>query len=92
MMKDKVKFDIVNADKSGQLHKAENLQVTLIKKRRDYYWSYNDSDEWEMDYSEKQYPVFKKSISIIKDEKFRNILVINKIKKFPKKEGFFKIM
>ncbi|MCK5649533.1 MAG: hypothetical protein KAI22_11710, partial [Gammaproteobacteria bacterium] len=64
-----LKFDVVNADKSGQLQKADNLQITLIKKRRDYYWSYNDNDDWEMEYSEKQYPVLKQSISINEAEK-----------------------
>lgn len=57
-------FDVINADPSGKLYAAKNLTVTLIKKRRDYYWKYNDSDEWEMDYSEKQYPVFHQTISI----------------------------
>ena len=57
-------FDIVSADQSGKLYAADNLTVTLIKKRRDYYWKYNNSDEWEMDYSEKQYPVFHQTITI----------------------------
>ncbi len=64
-------FDIINADKSGQLYEADNLQVSLIKKRRDYYWKYNDSDEWEMDFSEKHYPVLQQTISITKGEKAR---------------------
>jgi uncharacterized protein YfaS (alpha-2-macroglobulin family) len=61
-----VKFDIINADNSGQLYPASDLQVTLIKNRRDYYWTYNDSGNWEMEYSEKQYPVFKQALSIKK--------------------------
>lgn len=64
-----LKFDILNADSSGLLHKLDDLQITLIKKRRDYFWFYNDSDNWEMDYSEKQYPVFTQTLSINKEEK-----------------------
>ena len=62
-------FDVVNADKEGMLYGAENLSVTLIKKRRDYYWRYNDSDEWEMDYSEKQYPVYRQNLDIKQGQK-----------------------
>ncbi len=64
-----LKFDIISADQTGQLYPAKDLQVTLIKKRRDYYWSYNYSDEWQMNYSEKQYPVFKQSLSLPKQDK-----------------------
>ncbi|MCW8928621.1 MAG: alpha-2-macroglobulin family protein [Gammaproteobacteria bacterium] len=64
-----LKFDVVNANQFGQLLKADDLHVSLIKKRRDYYWSYNDSDEWEMNYSEKQYPVLNQTLSIKEGEK-----------------------
>ena len=64
-------FDIINADKLGQLHEAQQLQVSLIKQRRDYYWEYNDSGEWEMEYSEKQYPIFQQTLSITKEGKAR---------------------
>ena len=57
-------FDVVNASYKGELKAADNLQVKLIKKRRDYFWKYNNYDEWEMDYSEKQYPVYQQKISI----------------------------
>jgi uncharacterized protein YfaS (alpha-2-macroglobulin family) len=62
-------FDIVRADQHGQLYPAKNLQLTLIKTRRDYFWKYNNYDEWEMDYSEKSYPVWQQSLSITKSEK-----------------------
>ena len=63
------KFDVVNSDSTGKLYPAHKLQVTLIKKRHDYFWFYDDSDEWQMDYSEKQYPVFKQSLTIEQAEK-----------------------
>ncbi len=64
-----LKFDIINADHDGQLYPAADLQLTLIKKRRDYYWSYNESEEWQMEYSEKQYPVFKQTFSLLEPDK-----------------------
>jgi uncharacterized protein YfaS (alpha-2-macroglobulin family) len=64
-----VKFDVVNANNLGQLSSANQLHMTLIKKRRDYYWSYDGSGEWDMQYSEKQYPVLTQSIHIENAEK-----------------------
>ena len=64
-----LKFDIINADHTGQLYPAADLQLTLIKKRRDYYWSYNESEQWQMEYSEKQYPVFKQTFSLAEQDK-----------------------
>lgn len=46
-------FDIVYANYKGDKLAAQDLAVRLIRERRDYYWSFSDSEGWQMHHDEK---------------------------------------
>ncbi|MFG0380188.1 alpha-2-macroglobulin [Pseudomonas sp. zbq_18] len=46
-------FEVLLADPQGNKLASNNLQVRLIRERRDYYWSFSDSDGWSYHYNEK---------------------------------------
>ncbi|RPE02287.1 alpha-2-macroglobulin family protein [Candidatus Pantoea deserta] len=46
-------FDIVYANSKGDKLAAQDLAVRLIRERRDYYWSFSDSEGWQMRHDEK---------------------------------------
>lgn len=46
-------FDIVYANSQGDKLAAQDLEVRLIRERRDYYWSFSDSEGWQMRHDEK---------------------------------------
>jgi uncharacterized protein YfaS (alpha-2-macroglobulin family) len=46
-------FDIVYANSKGEKLAAKDLEVRLIHERRDYYWSFSDSEGWQMRNDEK---------------------------------------
>ncbi|WP_286872319.1 alpha-2-macroglobulin family protein [Pantoea sp. UBA5035] len=46
-------FDIVYANSKGEKLAAKDLEVRLIHERRDYYWSFSDSEGWQMRHDEK---------------------------------------
>jgi alpha-2-macroglobulin len=46
-------FDVVYANSKGEKLAAEDLEVRLIRERRDYYWSFSDSEGWQMRHDEK---------------------------------------
>ncbi|MFT4927738.1 MAG: hypothetical protein ACI8WB_003852, partial [Phenylobacterium sp.] len=51
----RVKFDIVKANVAGQLQKASNLEVNLIREDRRYFWVYNASRGWHYEFSDKEF-------------------------------------
>ncbi|HET8707219.1 MAG TPA: MG2 domain-containing protein, partial [Pseudomonadales bacterium] len=61
-----VQFDIIKVNEKGERVAAKELQVQLIRHRRDYYWSW-DSD-WNSNYTEKQYQVYSTTVSVGKNE------------------------
>ncbi len=52
-----VKFDLVNANIKGELKKADNVELTLIREDRQYFWEFNQQRGWHWNYSEKEFPV-----------------------------------
>lgn len=46
-------FDIVYADAQGNKKAVSDLQVKLIRERRDYYWNWSDSDGWQSQFDQK---------------------------------------
>ncbi|MDG9924571.1 MULTISPECIES: alpha-2-macroglobulin [unclassified Pseudomonas] len=46
-------FEILLADPAGNKLASDNLQVRLIRERRDYYWSFSESEGWNYHYNEK---------------------------------------
>ncbi|QLF93116.1 alpha-2-macroglobulin family protein [Pseudomonas sp. ABC1] len=46
-------FELLVADAAGNKLAADNLQVRLIRERRDYFWSFSDGEGWRHNYTEK---------------------------------------
>jgi len=59
-----VKFDLVNAKLSGEFAAAKDVQASLIREDRQYFWEFNQGRGWHWNYSEKEFPVATKSLSL----------------------------
>ncbi|SMF47251.1 hypothetical protein SAMN02745866_03036 [Alteromonadaceae bacterium Bs31] len=59
-----VKFDLVNATVKGILKPASNVEATLIREDRQYFWEYNQQRGWHWNYSEKEFPLATETSSI----------------------------
>ena len=46
-------FEVLLADAAGNKLASDNLQVRLIRERRDYYWSFSEGGGWSHHYNEK---------------------------------------
>lgn len=46
-------FELLVADAAGNKLAADNLQVRLVRERRDYFWSFSDGEGWRHNYNEK---------------------------------------
>lgn len=60
-------FDLVFANSRGQKLATENLDVRLIHERRDYYWSFSDSEGWQSRFDQKDLVEDERSVSIAAD-------------------------
>ncbi len=43
---------------------SEGLDVSLIRERRDYHWSWSDAEGWQSQYTERHYTVDQRSVSL----------------------------
>lgn len=59
-----VNFDLIKANAKGELQSGGDVIATLIKERKDYYWEYSDDQGWHSQYTEKNYKVFEKRLSL----------------------------
>lgn len=57
-------FDIVLANAKGQKLAAQDLDVRLIRERRDYYWSFSDGEGWQSRYDQKDLVEDSQQISL----------------------------
>ena len=46
-------FDVLLVDQAGRKLAADDLQVRLVRERRDYFWNYSDDQGWQHNYTEK---------------------------------------
>jgi uncharacterized protein YfaS (alpha-2-macroglobulin family) len=46
-------FDIVYTDASGAKKAISDLQVRLIRERRDYFWNWSENEGWQSQYDQK---------------------------------------
>lgn len=46
-------FEVLVADAAGNKLAADNLNVRLVRERRDYFWSFSDGEGWRHNYNEK---------------------------------------
>lgn len=60
-------FDILLANAKGQKLAAQNVEVRLIRERRDYYWSFSDGEGWQSRYDQKDLVEDSQQISLPAD-------------------------
>ncbi|MCQ9425227.1 alpha-2-macroglobulin family protein [Pseudomonas sp. LJDD11] len=60
-------FEILVADAAGNKLAANDVKVRLVRERRDYYWTYSDSDGWSYNYNEKFLNLSEETLTINKD-------------------------
>ena len=59
-----VRFEVAKTNPDGQLLGASDLQATLVKEEREYYWEYDENRGWTHNFSENRYPVYRQDLSI----------------------------
>ena len=64
----RVAFDLVKANSKGEMLAARNLEVTLVREDRRYFWEYNANRGWHYQWSDKEYPEYSTNVSINKGE------------------------
>jgi len=57
-------FDVVYANPQGEKLAAQDLDVRLIHERRDYFWSFSDSEGWQSRYDQKDLQEDEQRITI----------------------------
>ncbi|ALV91389.1 MULTISPECIES: alpha-2-macroglobulin family protein [Pantoea] len=57
-------FDVVYANPQGEKLAAQDLDVRLIHERRDYFWSFSDSEGWQSRYDQKDLQEDEQHITI----------------------------
>ncbi|HCB2273170.1 TPA: alpha-2-macroglobulin family protein [Citrobacter koseri] len=61
-------FDIVYADAQGNKKAASDLQVRLIRERRDYYWNWSESEGWQSQFDQKDLVEGEQTLDLSADE------------------------
>ncbi|WP_039055887.1 alpha-2-macroglobulin [Enterobacter sp. Bisph1] len=61
-------FDIVYADASGTKKAVSDLQVRLIRERRDYFWNWSENEGWRSQYDQKDLVEGEQSLTLAADE------------------------
>lgn len=60
-------FDLVYANSRGKKLAAQDLNVRLIHERRDYYWSFSDSEGWQSRFDQKDLVEDEHNVTIAAD-------------------------
>ncbi len=60
----RVAFDLVRANRDGDMLAAKNVEVTLIREDRQYFWEFSTGRGWHYEFSEKEYPVLSETVNI----------------------------
>ncbi|TCC14252.1 alpha-2-macroglobulin family protein [Kosakonia quasisacchari] len=61
-------FDIVYADASGAKKAVSDLQVRLIRERRDYFWNWSESEGWQSQFDQKDLVEGEQNLTLAADE------------------------
>ncbi|PSL13429.1 hypothetical protein CLV44_11264 [Marinobacterium halophilum] len=61
-------FELVLTDGRERLT-AETLQLSLVRERRDYHWSWSDAEGWQSQYTERHYTVEQRELSVAAGER-----------------------
>lgn len=65
-------FELTRVTPEGVVAPARNLEVTVIREDRDYYWEYDANQGWSRNFSESHYPILNQNLHI--DEQGRAAL------------------
>lgn len=57
-------FKVVKTTSDGSLIAANDLEVTLVREDRNYFWEYNTDQGWHWQWSEKEFPVYSQTLSL----------------------------
>ncbi|MGG7444513.1 alpha-2-macroglobulin family protein [Kosakonia oryzendophytica] len=61
-------FDIVYADAEGKKIAVSDLQVRLIRERRDYFWNWSESEGWQSQFNQKDLVEGEQSLNLAANE------------------------
>ncbi|MEO3739418.1 alpha-2-macroglobulin [Kosakonia sp. WA-90] len=61
-------FDIVYADAKGNKKAVSDLQVRLIRERRDYFWNWSESEGWQSQFNQKDLVEGEQSLNLAANE------------------------
>lgn len=61
-------FDIVYADSHGVKKAVSDLQVRLIRERRDYFWNWSENEGWQSQFNQKDLVEGEQSLTLAADE------------------------
>ncbi|SCB80997.1 hypothetical protein GA0061071_101592 [Kosakonia oryzendophytica] len=61
-------FDIVYADAEGNKKAVSDLQVRLIRERRDYFWNWSESEGWQSQFNQKDLVEGEQSLNLAANE------------------------
>ncbi|MBV0934668.1 alpha-2-macroglobulin family protein [Marinobacterium weihaiense] len=59
-------FELVLTDGEKRLS-AEGMQVSLVRERRDYHWSWSDAEGWQSHFTERHYTVEQRELDVSAD-------------------------
>lgn len=59
-----VGFKLVKANQLGRLESASDLEVTLIREDRNYFWEYNDDRGWHWQWTDKEFAVYSQILNL----------------------------
>ncbi|MGP3592120.1 alpha-2-macroglobulin family protein [Vagococcus sp. WN89Y] len=61
-------FDILYADAQGNKKAVSDLQVRLIRERRDYFWNWSENEGWQSQFNQKDLVEGEQSLTLAADE------------------------
>ena len=57
-------FEVAYIDFDGQKQATNDLKARIVRERRNYYWSWSDSDGWQQQYNSSEFIVSEEQLSI----------------------------
>lgn len=77
-------FEIAYVDGKGNKLSSNQLTVRFVKERRDYYWTWSDSEGWQAQYDQKEFVISEDKIKVAAND-------VTKVSFLPDDEGSYRI-
>lgn len=61
---DTAEFDVAYVDKEGKKGATTSLKARIVRERRDFYWTWSDSEGWQSQYNLKEFTVSEEKLTI----------------------------